>query len=303
MSYGETELSGKTGPCGETESYGETDELTFGDDREPRLRAWAAAHRRVLAIVVAAAVAVAGLGFGGTYLYQRSLLPSPPPDVPFPPVDGIEIGVCLGRDMGCQAGTVEQVTALARGIPELTSVTVVSGEEDERRFRELTIAEGLVANRNPGTYFRVEARLRRAEDYKSVERRLTGKPGVWIVSPSAADFWAGRAHVGVYLCGPRRSFSECGDGPATPVQRDAVVAGLRESDGVEEVFLQDRELGLRLANRFEDQRPATTDDIAEFTIDDVSEVLYVRLADPGKARATGQAVLRMPGVGWARLVR
>ncbi|MEU0477748.1 hypothetical protein ABZ260_00985 [Streptosporangium sp. NPDC006013] len=81
-------------------AYGESDELSFGGEREPRLRIWAAAHRRLLAITVAAAVVPAGLGAGGRYLYRQSLLPSPPPDVALPPVVGFGVQLCLKKDGG-----------------------------------------------------------------------------------------------------------------------------------------------------------------------------------------------------------
>ncbi|MEU0570178.1 hypothetical protein ABZ297_33000 [Nonomuraea sp. NPDC005983] len=73
------------------------------------------------------------------------------------------------------------------------------------------------------------------------------------------------------------------------------MARLRGLDGVEEVFLQDKAFGLRLAKHLDPERYVTAADVAE--------ALYVRFDDPGKARAAGREVLRMPGVGWATLVK
>lgn len=124
-------------------------------------------------------------------------------------------------------------------------------------------------------------------------------PDVMNVSPRMPDFWAGKADLSVAMCGvrgrqPRRN--RCGPDAATPAQRDAVVARLRETDGVAEVFLQDRAFGLRLARRYASGPPS-------LTLDDVPEILYVRFDDPSRAKFVGQAMLRMPGVGWSQLIK
>ena len=56
-------------------SYEKFDELSFGEEREPWLQTWVAAHWWVFSIAVATAVVLAGLGTGGWYLHRQSLLP------------------------------------------------------------------------------------------------------------------------------------------------------------------------------------------------------------------------------------
>ncbi|MFI6453883.1 hypothetical protein ACIBF6_20260 [Streptosporangium amethystogenes] len=70
-------------------AYEESDELSFGGEREPRLRIWAAAHRRLLAITVAAAVVPAGPGAARS----RTLLGScSPPAVALRSRAGLRLG-------------------------------------------------------------------------------------------------------------------------------------------------------------------------------------------------------------------
>jgi hypothetical protein len=63
------------------------------------------------------------------------------------------------------------------------------------------------------------------------------------------------------------------------------------------VYLQDRAFGLRLARRYASDTPPPP------AIDDIPEILYVRFDDPSKAKSVGQAMLKMPGVGWAQLIK
>jgi hypothetical protein len=274
----------------------DADELAFGDDREPWLRAWAEAHRRLTAVVAAAVVLVAGLGAGGWYLHQRSLLPAPPPDGPFPAVEGVRVVLCLEKSMDCRAGEAGQVMELVRGMPEVISPRLVSADEIAWRWaQQVTIGEGLAVIRDRAWIPQVEGRLRGPGDYESVRRRLSGQPGVMLVAPQKRDFWQGRADLRVIMCAPGGMYAACvRAGAATEAQRDAVVARLRGLDGVDEVFLQDKAFGLRLSKTYEPDRP--------LTMKDVPEALCVRFADPSKVKAVGQAVLRMPGVGWAELI-
>ncbi|MER6943310.1 hypothetical protein ABT294_04730 [Nonomuraea sp. NPDC000554] len=277
-------------------SYGETDELALGDDEEPRLPRWAAAHRRLLAIVTASVVLLGALAVGGWHFYQRSLLPSPPPDGPFPAADGFAVLPCLDGDVGCPKGTVEGVLAMLRGMPEVASVAVRSAEEIRAANRASLIDPAELAKVDTSTVLPdIEGRLRRSADFGTVKQKLTGKPGISGIFHTYGNFWKGKADLAVSLCVSARMSAACVGGPATVAQRDAVVARLRGLDGVEEVFLQDREFGLRLAKHDDPERYVT--------VADVPEVLYVRFDDPGKARAAGRGVLRMPGVGWVNLVK
>ncbi|NUP68053.1 MAG: hypothetical protein HOW71_38455 [Nonomuraea sp.] len=276
----------------------ETDELSFGDDREPWLRTWAEAHRRLAALLVAAVVVLAGLGAGGWYLHQRSLLPSPPPDDPFPEPVGVVVSLCAGEAVGCPKGTADQVMKLVREIPEVVSPRLVTADESEMRWAMQVITdEGLAERREVRWVPFIEGGLRSGADFDTVRRRLAGQRGVMRVSPRIPDFWKGKADLSVVMCGgPRLPWADgCGGSAPTAAQRDAVVARLRELDGVDEVFLQDRAFGLRLNRHYAPDAP--------LTLDDVPETLYVRLDDAAKAKTVGQTMLRMPGVGWSQLIK
>ncbi|WP_030912676.1 hypothetical protein [Streptosporangium amethystogenes] len=274
-------------------TYGETDELSFGGEREPRLRTWVAAHRRLLAITVAVAVVVAGLGTGGWYLHRRSLLPSPPPDGALPPAVGFGVLPCLEKSTFCEEGPLEQTAALVRGIPEVASSRVITYEEIlARAGRILPTGEEQPEQVWPP---QIEGRLRRTEDYEAVSRQLVGKPGVRGVYRFSENFWKGKADLQVNLCGNVRVLAACLNGAATAAQRDAVVVRLREQDGVEEVFFQDQAFALWLSRHYPPETYRTTND--------VSEQLYARLDDPARAEAVGRAVLGMPGVESANMVR
>lgn len=276
-------------------SFGETDELGFGDDREPWLPAWIEAHRRLLTIVAAAAVLVAGLGAGGWYLYERSNPLSAPPDVPLPGVDGVEITLCQGyRVDDCAPVPPDVVTNNVRTHPELTSVTLISKEEAARRGGESMLLSGGLTLDFMSFPAHIRAKLRDRGDFATIKRRLEASPGILQVVEYVPDFWSGKANLAVMLCGRQLHLGTCRGSSTTQAQRDAVVARLGGQDGVEEIFLEDRPFAMRLAqHRFPRER---------FTVAQFSETLYVRLDDPAKARAAGQAVLDMPGVGWARLV-
>ncbi|NUR88998.1 MAG: hypothetical protein HOY71_33350 [Nonomuraea sp.] len=268
------------------------EELSFGGGRESRFIGWAAGHRGALRLVMGAVVLVAGLGAGGWYLHERSLLPSPPPGGPFPVLDRLMVVPCLEEDVGCEVASMDRVTALVAGLREVTSTRVVPVDELNRRDQAASLVPATPRStiRTP----EIEATIRRPEDAAAVERTLTGRPGISLVTPRLDSFWKGKADLGIYLCGPRHQFARCRYAAATESQRDAVVARLREQDGVTEVFLQDRTFALRLASHY--------DPAERRRAEDMPESLFVRVTDPVKARAAGRAVLGMPGVGWANLV-
>ncbi|MGW2152310.1 hypothetical protein [Nonomuraea sp. NPDC001699] len=273
----------------------DTDELSFGDDREPWLRPWIRAHQRTAAMIVAAVLVVAALGGGGWFLYRRSLLPSPPPVGALPVVDGFTVTLCTEGTQGCPEGTAERVLALVRQIPEAVAPTLVPADEIERRWaQKVIIDEGLAKPREASWIPQIEAGLRGPADYGAVRRRLAGEPGI-LVMPRMPGFWEGKADLSVVMCSRRRQYPAC-RAAATEAQRDAVVARLRELDGVDEVFLQDKPFGLRLSRLYQGDVPA-------LTLDAVSEVLCVRFDDPARAKAVGQEMLRMPGVGWSQLIK
>ncbi|MER6577484.1 hypothetical protein [Nonomuraea sp. NPDC001023] len=273
----------------------DTDELSFGDDREPWLRPWIRAHRRTAATVAAAVLLVAALGGGGWYLHLRSLLPSPPPVGALPVVDGFTVTLCTEGTQGCPPGTAERVLALVRRIPEAVAPTLVPADEVERRWAQrVIIDEGLAKPREASWIPMIEGGVRGPADYDAVRRGLAEEKGVLLL-PRVPDFWRGKADLTIVMCGQWQEDAACRT-VATEAQRDAVVARLRELDGVTEVFLQDKPFGLRLARLYRgDARP--------LTLAEIPEVLYVRFDDPARARAVGQEMLRMPGVGWSQLIK
>src|SRR4051812_37800199 len=111
----------------------EPEELAFGGDdpdHEPRLGPWAAAHTKLLAICAVALVALGLAGAGGWYLYERSWLPQPPPEVALSPSFGFEVVMC--GCPGLTAATIEQrqkAEAMLRALPQVASVEVRSGQE------------------------------------------------------------------------------------------------------------------------------------------------------------------------------
>ncbi|NJP93222.1 hypothetical protein HCN51_27885 [Nonomuraea sp. FMUSA5-5] len=273
------------------------DVVSFGGDRRPRWSAWAAARRWPLVILAGVVAALVG----GGYLLGRPPEPSPPPDAPFPQADGVQITLCPDSGDSCEPGTPEQAVAEARKVPELTSVTLVTGEEARRRLYDAIVTREPQSPeearyRSLAYPPHLRAGLRGPADLETVRRRLAGRPGIGRIFLTWPDFWAGKAQVAVALCAPRLASSgTCGTSYATRAQRDAVFALLREQDGVEEVFLEDRPFALRLARH---RQPHL-----RFTLGQFSETLYARLDDPAKARAIAQAVVRQPGVAWARLVK
>lgn len=276
--------------------YERFDELSFGEEREPWLQTWVAAHRRMLSIAVATAVVLAGLGTGGWYLHRQSLLPSPPPNLALPPAVSFVVELCLKKNSNCTEGTIEQAARFVRGIPEVASPIVVTHEELLAQFGETSLAgEDLLKNEDEIWPTVIEGELRHTEDFAVVERQLAGEPGVATVSRYSRNFWKGTADLQVNLCGLSRLSPVCRNGAGTEAQRNAVVARLREQSGVKKVFLEDRAFGLRLSRHYQPEH--------YLTINDVPERLYVRLDDPAKARAAGQAVLVMSGVESASLVK
>ncbi|AWS43040.1 hypothetical protein [Streptosporangium sp. 'caverna'] len=271
------------------------DELSFGSGREPWLRGWALTHRRLIAISAVMAVVLAGGGAAGWYLYRQSLLPSPPPtDLAFSPSINLTVALCPPQIADCPETARDDAVRAVQAVSEISEFTVVSAEEVKADYQAATILRtgepGQAAGAIWGTY--INATLRSPEAFAAVKRQLEGKPGIARVNQAWPKVWQGRADLGVVLCS-LGSVAPC-TGAATAAQRDAVVARLREQDGVAEVFLQDQAFGLRLLQRFSPDQYVT--------LQDVAEEIYVRFDDHAKARQVGQTLLGLPGVMRAYLV-
>lgn len=276
------------------------EELAFGDgdpDREPWLRAWVAAHVRLLIV----SLAVAGLaGAGGWYLYERSWLPQPPPDIALSPSFEFKVVMC-GCD-GMAAATVEQrqeTEAMLRAMPQVTSVEVWSGQElaDQWRRSHKGIGNTKRARGSFASGDVLHGVLRRAEDFPAVAEKMKSAPRVSTVSRSRVNFWAGKAEARISLCGQdfisqnapecRRSKRAGATGMVTEEEKAAVVARLRDLPGVETIYFQDPGHALKLAKlSYPDYKPEGP----------LPGSFYVKFSDPALARAITPAIEPLPGV-------
>lgn len=271
------------------------EELGFGDEpgepREVRLRTWLEVHGRVLAITVGVAVVLAGLGVGGWYRYQNSLLASPPPNVPLPPALGFEVVLCQDADVCSDAkkGTRLDVEKALAGIPEVAEFTYVTYAQSLAEARELVV-DDRARPWEASDGGSIQGSVRRPEDVDTVRKKLDGVPGVEEVYGTVPRFWVGKADLFVAMC--------AGDWPgvckrkaATVAQRDAVVAAFKGLDQVDEVYLEDQAFRAKLMRTV----------IPDFH-SNPAEVLYVKVEDPSQARTVGRAVMNMPGVFSVSLV-
>ncbi|MEU7983946.1 permease-like cell division protein FtsX [Streptosporangium canum] len=277
------------------------EELAFGDgdpDRELWLRSWVAAHVRLL---ITSLIAVSLAGAGGWYLYERSWLPQPPPDIALSPSFEFEVAMC-GCD-GLPAATVEQrqeAEAMLRAMPQVTSVEVRSGRERADQWRRSHRGIGdteraqLASSRSGDVLHGV---LRRAEDFPVIVEKMRSAPRVSTVSRSGVNFWAGRAEARISLCGQdfisqnapecRRSKRAGATGTVTEEEKAAVVARLRDLPGVETIYFQDSGHALKLVKlSYPDYKPDGP----------LPGSLYVKFSDPALARAITPAIEPLPGV-------
>ncbi|GAA3157231.1 hypothetical protein GCM10010466_55140 [Planomonospora alba] len=284
------------------------EELSFGGDpdREPRIRAWAAARAGRLAVCGAA---LAAAGAVGVHLYGSSRTPPPPPDAPFPVQLRFLVFTC-DADPGpgnCspQEGAAHRRTLAGRmrAMPELAEVTVVTGEEQHRRV----VAEAAVTGEWTGPADRalfadeLGGTLRRSGDFAAVAARIEAMPGVYDVFRVPTDFWAGRADLAVILCGTDGwSIQECprnrppgAVGAATDTEKEAIFAWLRGRPGVEAVHLEDRGHAARLQRHYNPELPAGD---RRFRADVINESFRVKLSGPAAAPEIAKGVRSRPGV-------
>ncbi|MDP9842674.1 permease-like cell division protein FtsX [Streptosporangium lutulentum] len=276
------------------------EELAFGGgdpNRESWLRSWMAAHIRLL---IASLVVLSLAGAGGWYLYERSWLPQPPPDVALSPFLEFEVVMC--GCSGITAATVEQrqeTEAMLRAMPQVTSVKVKSGQEqaDQRRrsyegIGDIRRAEGS----SPGGDV-LHGVLRRAQDFPAIVEKMKSAPRVSTVSRSGVNFWAGKAEAEITLCGQdfmsraapgcRQSKRAGAAGAVTEEEKAAIVARLWDLPGVQTIYFQDPGYALKLAKLSDpDYKPDAP----------MSGSFFVKFSDPALARAIAPAIESMPGV-------
>ncbi|WP_371786386.1 permease-like cell division protein FtsX [Streptosporangium subroseum] len=275
------------------------EELAFGGgdpDRESWLRSWVAAHIRLL---IASLVVLSLAGAGGWYLYERSWLPQPPPDVALSPSLEFEVYMC-----GCNvtAATVEQrqeAEAMLRAMPQVTSVKVKSGQEvadQQRRSNEGIGDTKWVEGSSPGSDV-LHGVLRRAQDFPAIVEKMKSAPRVALVSRSGVNFWAGKAEAEITLCGQdllsrgapgcRQGKRAGATGAITEEEKAAIVARLRDLPGVQTIYFQDPGYALKLAKlSHPDYKPD----------EPMPGSFFVKFSDPALARAITPAIKPMPGV-------
>lgn len=263
------------------------EELGFGDEgpeREPRLGPWLAEHVRLVAALIGVALLVVVGVVAGVATFKRSLLPVPPPDAPIPAVLDFEVMLCEKPDL-CP-GSRESVAALLGSLPEVESFEYVTYAKSSEEARALMISPRHEVGEPPeGGAF--TGRLRRAEDLAVLRAKVSGVPGAVQVFTNGPHFWRGKAQVFVGLCAKDWP-GTCKNLAATVEQRNAVAAALKRLDTVEEVYLEDQ----AFRNKLMKAGPGR----------DSFEALYVKVDDPARARAVGEAVKDMPGVAIVTLV-
>ncbi|MFC7382388.1 permease-like cell division protein FtsX [Sphaerisporangium rhizosphaerae] len=290
------------------------EELSFGDDpgRESRLsawesvgRTWVSAHRKLLAAVAAFVVLLGALGAGGRHLYQESRKPLPPPDVALPVQDRFVVVLCGAGITQCQDGGAEAAKDVGRieadlvAIPEVARVRFRSGEAEFERVKKeggyrqpdgsmMPITRDMFADgfegvlRSPDLFAQVAAR----------GRLVTGVADVW---RTPTEYWTGKANVTVILCGTGAA-KECApldyESP-TERQRQAIVDRIREVDGVEQVYFEDRRHALRLQKHY---YPEDRSFDPPLLLVNMQESFRVKIAGPDASQRLRQALKNVPGV-------
>ncbi|MFC4586508.1 permease-like cell division protein FtsX [Sphaerisporangium corydalis] len=283
------------------------EELSFGEDpdREPRFRAWASAHRVLLAVGAVAVVLLGVVAGGGWYLYDRSREPLPPPDVAVPEQLRFAVGVCgegISRcqtDQGRVIADQPRVEAALRAIPEVVSLEFVSSAASYNRWRglpdrypDVTSDFTLTQANFPDSFI---GTLRHQSDYLAVAAKVRRIRGVRVVTRVTTDFWDGRADVTVTLCGygPARACKSIGGRPVTDAQKRAILDRLLAVDGVEKIYFEDRAHALKLERLY---RPEGINDGPPLLLELMLESYRVRTGTPKAAEAVRKAVRDMPGV-------
>ncbi|MFG1875190.1 permease-like cell division protein FtsX [Sphaerisporangium sp. NPDC049003] len=296
------------------------EELSFGGDpdRDPWLRAWISAHRRLLAVCTAVLVVLGLAGGGGWYLYDRSRRPLPPPDGPWPEHLGFTVGLCgkWSPSPACTpaaelaAKKPSGIEAALRAVPEIATIRfseerfvsrgdpnkslwvsrVISGMGDASDQTSYVSPANFVGTVRTRDYARVAARVRSIE----------GVSYVW----SQAMFWEGKADVAIDLCakGPGLVCGGIDDRSVTEPQKRAIVDRLWDIPGVEKIYFEDHAHVRKIREHYASGDADASDDPAIVSADDMRESLYVKLTDRRAVEVVGESIKDMPGVRVVRRV-
>ncbi|MFI6320455.1 hypothetical protein ACIBG8_23175 [Nonomuraea sp. NPDC050556] len=264
------------------------EELGFGDEgpeREVRLGPWLAEHARLVGVLIGVVLLAVVVVIAGVATFKRSLLPVPPPDGPIPAVLDFEVALCAVCPQG-EVTVRESVEELLGRLPQVESFEYVTYARSSEETRALVISPWREVGEPPeGGSFR--GKVRRAEDIAVLREKVSGVPGVAQVFANGPHFWRGKAQVFVGLCAKDWP-GVCKNQAATLEQRNAIAAALKRLDNVEEVYLEDQ----AFRNKLMGAGPGR----------DSFEALYVKVDDPARARAVGEAVKDMPGVAVVTLI-
>ncbi|WP_405144849.1 permease-like cell division protein FtsX [Sphaerisporangium sp. NBC_01403] len=295
------------------------EELSFGGDpdREPWLRTWVSAHRRLLAVCVAVVVAMGLAGGGGWYLYDRSRKPLPPPDGPWPEQLGFAVGLCGKWSPSPECTPSEElaakkpsgIEAALRAVPEIATIRfseerIVSGGERNKSFWTSRVLSGTLDAPDQTfyvslAYFEGTVRTR---DYARVAARVRSIEGVSYVR-SQATFWEGKADVAIDLCskGPGLVCTGIKDRSVTEPQKRAIVDRLWDIPGVEKIYFEDRAHARKIREHY---APGDTGprDPGIVSMEDMTESLYVKLTDRRAVEVIGESIKDMPGVRMVRRI-
>jgi cell division transport system permease protein len=107
------------------------------------------------------------------------------------------------------------------------------------------------------------------------------------------DFWYDKVEVSVYLCGESSQSLNCNGSPVTEDQRSELLADLRATPQVQEVFYESQEEAFQ---RFQEQFEDSPDLVENVTADALPESFRVKLKDPTQFEVVASAFRDRPGV-------
>ncbi|SEN00616.1 permease-like cell division protein FtsX [Nonomuraea pusilla] len=281
------------------------DPAVIGPLRTPGRRPVPRGFRYVAAAAVAGAVAVLWLGVPGAGGQRVATAPDAAA------VEGAELAVflcspseayrptCGGRDVtGAQRQAVE---SYLRGRPGVTQVRFVNREESYRRFRQEYAGQERILNRYtaadlPESY---RVRVKPNADRQRLLEEVRGLQGVGLSVDLATLSSASRQRAGeelsAFLCMSGSTSSACGKKPraATPAQKKAALAAIKELPGIVSVYFESRQ------EAFDDFRDAYAENktLTDATrVEDMPESFRIILREGADRKKVAEALERLPGV-------
>ena len=107
------------------------------------------------------------------------------------------------------------------------------------------------------------------------------------------DFWYDKVEVSVYLCGQSSQAPSCAGAPVSQAQRDRLLADLRATPQVENVFYESQEEAF---GHFQEQFEDSPDLVQNVTAEALPESFRVKLRDPTEFDVVASAFQGRPGV-------